>query len=159
MKHGALKHEASLRSIARCFISWGMARNDPQVNLRMPADLKERLDAAAQENKRSLTAEVVERLESTFVELERAAMIRSLIEFQADLLDGALELQLPASTLDKLQAEADKRGWSIQRLVNALVSTAIQHLDEGTEIGKKIETHFFDQLGITLPPPDEDIED
>lgn len=43
-----------------------MARNDPQVNLRFPADLKDRLDVAAQQNKRSLTAEIVTRLEESF---------------------------------------------------------------------------------------------
>ena len=48
----------------------GMARNDPQVNLRMPADLKDRLDAAAEENKRSLTAEVVARLEESFGDID-----------------------------------------------------------------------------------------
>ncbi len=37
-----------------------------QVNFRMPAALKERLEGAAAENKRSLTAEVVERLEGSF---------------------------------------------------------------------------------------------
>lgn len=39
-----------------------MARNEPQVNLRMPADLKEELEKAALENGRSLTAEIVLRL-------------------------------------------------------------------------------------------------
>ncbi|TIN20180.1 MAG: Arc family DNA-binding protein [Mesorhizobium sp.] len=45
-----------------------MARNDPQVNLRMPENLKALLDAAAEKNKRTLTAEVVSRLERTFVD-------------------------------------------------------------------------------------------
>jgi len=43
-----------------------MARTDPQVNLRLPADLKERLEAAAAATGRSLTAEVVWRLQETF---------------------------------------------------------------------------------------------
>jgi hypothetical protein len=43
-----------------------MARDDPQVNLRLPAALKERLDEASEQNKRSLTAEVVARLEESF---------------------------------------------------------------------------------------------
>jgi Arc-like DNA binding domain len=43
-----------------------MARDDPQVNLRIPADLKDRLDRASEKHKRSLTAEVVARLEETF---------------------------------------------------------------------------------------------
>ncbi|SAL11961.1 Arc-like DNA binding domain protein [Caballeronia sordidicola] len=43
-----------------------MARDDPQINLRIPADLKDRLDRASLKTKRSLTAEVVARLEETF---------------------------------------------------------------------------------------------
>ncbi|MGH8037527.1 MAG: Arc family DNA-binding protein [Stenotrophomonas sp.] len=43
-----------------------MARTDPQVNVRMPADLKGRLEDAASESGRSVTGEIVHRLESTF---------------------------------------------------------------------------------------------
>lgn len=43
-----------------------MARDEPQVNLRIPAVLKERLSQASESNKRSLTAEVVARLEESF---------------------------------------------------------------------------------------------
>lgn len=39
-----------------------MARSDPQVNLRMSAELKDALDKAAEKNGRSLTAEIVDRL-------------------------------------------------------------------------------------------------
>lgn len=44
-----------------------MARNDPQVNLRMPAELKAALDKAAEKSKRSLTAEIVARLTDSLV--------------------------------------------------------------------------------------------
>ncbi|MFM0399682.1 Arc family DNA-binding protein [Paraburkholderia nemoris] len=43
-----------------------MARDEPQVNLRIPANLKDLLDEASARNKRSLTAEVVARLEESF---------------------------------------------------------------------------------------------
>lgn len=43
-----------------------MARTDPQVNLRIPADLKERLEDAAQAGRRSLNAEIVARLQDSF---------------------------------------------------------------------------------------------
>ncbi|WP_413143552.1 Arc family DNA-binding protein [Burkholderia cepacia] len=43
-----------------------MARDDPQINLRIPPELKERLDAASARKRRSLTAEVVARLEASF---------------------------------------------------------------------------------------------
>ncbi|WP_176307980.1 Arc family DNA-binding protein [Burkholderia ambifaria] len=44
-----------------------MARDDPQINLRIPLELKERLDAASARKRRSLTAEVVARLEASFL--------------------------------------------------------------------------------------------
>lgn len=54
-----------------------MARNDPQVNLRFPADLKDRLDVAAQANKRSLTAEIVARLERSFADESELVELRA----------------------------------------------------------------------------------
>ncbi|RUV33398.1 Arc family DNA-binding protein, partial [Mesorhizobium sp. M7A.F.Ca.MR.148.00.0.0] len=44
-----------------------MAREDPQINIRMPASLKLRLEDAALELGRSVTAEIVSRLEQSFV--------------------------------------------------------------------------------------------
>ncbi|MCU4483566.1 Arc family DNA-binding protein [Acinetobacter ursingii] len=43
-----------------------MARNDPQMNLRVPVDLKEKVEKAAFENGRTITAEAVYRLEQSF---------------------------------------------------------------------------------------------
>ncbi|MDP3978329.1 MAG: Arc family DNA-binding protein [Pseudomonas sp.] len=43
-----------------------MTKPDLQVNFRMPADLKARLENASKENHRSLTSEVVARLEASF---------------------------------------------------------------------------------------------
>lgn len=43
-----------------------MARTDPQVNFRMPQELRDKLEDASKANKRTLTAEIVDRLESSF---------------------------------------------------------------------------------------------
>ncbi|WP_321865741.1 Arc family DNA-binding protein [Paraburkholderia tropica] len=43
-----------------------MARSDPQVNIRMPAQLKSLLEAASEDSKRSLNQEIVSRLEGSF---------------------------------------------------------------------------------------------
>jgi len=43
-----------------------MARTDPQVNFRIPESLLERIKAAAAESNRTVTAELVSRLESSF---------------------------------------------------------------------------------------------
>ncbi|MDO4434379.1 MAG: Arc family DNA-binding protein [Alysiella sp.] len=45
-----------------------MARNDPQVNFRLPLDLKEKLEQAAKVHGRSLTSELITRLEQSFAE-------------------------------------------------------------------------------------------
>lgn len=42
-----------------------MARTDPQINIRVPAELKKKLELLAIENSRSLNAEVVTRLENS----------------------------------------------------------------------------------------------
>jgi len=43
-----------------------MAREDPQTNIRLPAELKERLMDAAKKANRTFGAEVVMRLETSF---------------------------------------------------------------------------------------------
>jgi molybdopterin converting factor small subunit len=43
-----------------------MARTDPQINLRVPANLKKKIELIAIENSRSTNAEVVQRLEQSF---------------------------------------------------------------------------------------------
>ncbi|GAA0694573.1 Arc family DNA-binding protein [Dyella marensis] len=45
-----------------------------QFKLRLPALLKERLEIAAAENARSITAEIVQRLEDSFPSIETALM-------------------------------------------------------------------------------------
>jgi hypothetical protein len=43
-----------------------MARSDPQVNIRMPPELKERLEASSAESNRSLNGEIIARLERSY---------------------------------------------------------------------------------------------
>lgn len=60
-----------------------MARDDPQVNIRMSATLKRRLEDAAEASGRSLTAEIILRLEQS---LQPAAPAMSRQEI-VDLVD------------------------------------------------------------------------
>ena len=59
-----------------------MARTDPQFNVRMPADLKEKIEEAAKKNGRSMNAEIVYRLQ------------RSLDEEQEEHVDGFHTIQM-----------------------------------------------------------------
>lgn len=51
-----------------------MKQTDPQFKLRLPQGLKDRLESAATSNHRSLTAEIVARLEDSFSEPEKIAL-------------------------------------------------------------------------------------
>jgi len=71
-----------------------MARTDPQVNFRIPAELKDKLDNAAKESGRTLTAELILRLESTFLDAEQPHNLQSKIkslEFTVDQLTDEFE--------------------------------------------------------------------
>lgn len=44
-----------------------MSREDPQLRIRLPIELKEKIEVAAKENTRSMNAEIVQRLEVSFL--------------------------------------------------------------------------------------------
>ncbi|MEQ4907343.1 Arc family DNA-binding protein [Proteus mirabilis] len=44
-----------------------MSREDPQLRIRLPIELKEKVEVTAKENGRSMNAEIVQRLESSFL--------------------------------------------------------------------------------------------
>lgn len=54
-----------------------MARTDPQVNFRIPAELKAKLEQAARDNGRSITNELVARLQASFEQVEGEAPLGS----------------------------------------------------------------------------------
>lgn len=67
-----------------------MAREDPTIYMRIPADLKTRLDEAAAKARRSLTAEVVGRLQTSFelVPEQQVADLRNHIDTLEDLSEA-----------------------------------------------------------------------
>lgn len=44
-----------------------MSRDDPQLRIRLPIELKEKIEVSAKENNRSMNAEIVQRLERTYL--------------------------------------------------------------------------------------------
>jgi len=80
----------------------GMARSDPQTNIRLPADLKQRLTDAAKEANRTFGAEVVKRLEESF-EVDRL-IPEGLEAHEAKLVQQAASLARVDEKLDRLSA-------------------------------------------------------
>ncbi|MCD2164899.1 Arc family DNA-binding protein [Comamonas koreensis] len=75
-----------------------MASEDVQTNLRLPADLKDRLHSSAAENNRSLSAEVSHRLMDSFEsDTSREEMLRLSLRLERDLF--AMELEASTSKM------------------------------------------------------------
>lgn len=101
-----------------------MARSDPQFNLRIPTDLKERLEASAKSSGRSVTAEILANLESALsgetltredVESARlefargfaSAAIQSLVLSIQMELSGEFDHKIETRVLDVVEDQAD----------------------------------------------------
>ena len=101
-------------------------QSDPQFKLRLPSDLKWRLEAEAEINNRSLSAEIIARLESSFMgrgkvlldAADTAAALRQSLQERIERLDKmALEQEVEIKKLrderkrlrDAEQAERDRR--------------------------------------------------
>ena len=86
-----------------------MARNDPQMNLRVPMELKENIEKAALDNGRTITAEAVYRLEQSFEEHKPSEfdkefvlqVIKSQESTITDLTDQIKHLKMSFDVLTK----------------------------------------------------------
>ncbi|AWS96461.1 Arc family DNA-binding protein [Citrobacter freundii] len=80
-----------------------MSREDPQLRIRLPIELKEKIEEAAKSNNRSMNAEIVQRLDASF-----------LSEMPVDELVSAEEALLIVSRAkDELSGIIFKRTFSV----------------------------------------------
>lgn len=93
-----------------------MSRDDPQFKLRLPADLKARIDQAAAENRRSINAELVARLEDSFIPRSMDDIERdSLSKLERELADLSIESFKLTHEMNSLQAMLAKTSESDAR--------------------------------------------
>ena len=107
-----------------------MARTDPQFNVRMPADLKEKIEEAAKSSGRSINAEIITRLEST-------------------LLDQSEDVLLPA---EKARMLADS---SKEKLPNNILRVAASQIRHAVSLGRT--SAFLDISEFELDSMDDDV--
>lgn len=79
-----------------------MARTDPQLNIRIPSDLKDRLEEAATASGRSVTAELIHRIEES---LHGDELTSTHVP--------ASQLKQILDRLDKQQRDIDAIGWKV----------------------------------------------
>ncbi|OMQ26874.1 Arc family DNA-binding protein [Serratia oryzae] len=103
-----------------------MSREDPQLRVRIPAGLKADLEEKAKENMRTLTAEIVDRLETT---LNQDALVQdsngynefvSLYENMADEATYWKEKYEREYALDYADANKDELRSAVERLREVL---------------------------------------
>ena len=81
-----------------------MTSEDIQTNLRLPADLKERLREAAETSNRSMNAEVVARLEDSFTAGAAGQVDEHTLDLFADTVAGKV-----VKALDEREKKRAKR--------------------------------------------------
>ncbi|EPP6257999.1 Arc family DNA-binding protein [Cronobacter sakazakii] len=98
-----------------------MSREDPQLRIRLPIELKEKIEEIAKANNRSMNAEIVQRLASSF-----------LAEVSDDeVLSVEEAIQIVSKARDELSAIIFKRTFSeINKKVRIGHTTFHIHLDD-----------------------------
>lgn len=126
-----------------------MARNDPQVNVRLPVELKERLESAALSNQRSFRAEIVGRLEAYDAIWEQ---MRELVS-ERDKMEGEL-----AATKDAMEQLDIATGQIVanHELTKSL-KASVKALDSALRSEQQITDRLISLLRTRLGATDEDI--
>jgi len=92
-----------------------MAREDIQVNIRLPAELKQKLETQSGFSKRSLTAEIVSRLEESLLRDGDEMLSYEIVEARDRLSSLRRAHQLLANRQRAtIESAATARGWTIE---------------------------------------------
>lgn len=121
-----------------------MSRDDPQMKIRLPAELKAGVETAAKANNRTMNAEIVARLEQTFT---------SGTATSTEAMNAFLEYQLASAKLEEL------RQWRLDaffaKAVTGLVDAIAKKAPEISQAlqGEIGQAQFFSSMYPA--PPDE----
>ena len=88
-----------------------MARTDPQVNFRIPLELKEKIEKAAADSGRSITSELITRLDASFAE-----------ETTDNTKDKSIRVQLDDKWFEASGLTADEFGAFVRMAVQSGVT-------------------------------------
>jgi len=80
-----IDHGGSIVKTTVVHYSLDMTREDPQMKLRMPADLRDRIAEQAKHNGRSMNSEIIARLEGSFSTPENAILLSAFERLNTEL--------------------------------------------------------------------------
>lgn len=118
-----------------------MSRSDPQFNLRIPQELRDRVMEAAKENKRSATAEIIARLEQSFAEQARLSELAEYEEWRKEnpTEDADESIVLMLSHLRHLISSAEQGLKKVERLYDEKTGEHALVANEDGTISKSYE--------------------
>lgn len=119
-----------------------MSREDPQMKIRLPADLKDQIETASKNSGRSMNAEIVARLEQTFAAHPAT---------NTDARSALLEYEIAANQVEALRLQ--QQGMHFARAAESLVSTLREWMPETAEKlnGHLAQLQFFANLYPSVP--------
>lgn len=125
-----------------------MARTDPQLNLRLPAELKDKLEEAATKNNRTLTSETVDRLIASFEQPANPAEIAFVL---SRMEMRAAEAELDLTQMKSMLAEIY---WSLKMATMIAKMPAESQKQEITNRLAEWESTLKDAEGYIGDPKD-----
>lgn len=121
---------------------WGMAREDLHFRLRIPEDLKSRIEKSAEENHRSMTAEIVARLEESFTKRSLDLSDEGIVA----TLKSASALETGLSKLFFFYRDVDLDGFITDQAKEGRAM-------EKTEAVEFILREYLSERGYVVEPP------
>lgn len=131
-------------------------KDDQQTNVRIPAQLKRRITAAAESAGRSFTAEVVLRLEASFESVLEASLLYARTSERQFLLDQIRQRQ---EGIDKLNKEMEEYktvdpSYAAQAGITDMVDRGIKSISDELQMAKA----HLEQDKVYLARVEDDIE-
>ncbi|MDI3450539.1 Arc family DNA-binding protein [Enterobacter sp. V89_11] len=143
-----------------------MSREDPQLRIRLPIELKEKIEVSAKENNRSMNAEIVQRLERTYLaeladdevlsaqdvikivasakdELSDIIFKRTFAEINKKARMGHMGFHIPLGDLELEELSEDDFYYVLKRTFDRLA-----------ELGFSVPEKSLDNAGFLIEIPD-----
>lgn len=113
-----------------------MSREDPQMKIRLPADLKDQIETAAKEAGRSMNAEIIERLSRTQHDEETVKILRNNTVLLRTLANFVL-----------LQNKAPEAMEPMQEAIVSM-SQAIKNTEDDTQLLSASKKSFLEYIEL-----------
>jgi len=123
-----------------------MARTDPQINIRIPQDLKDKLHESASINGRSVNSDITYRLESSFIGNHSSDDLLTPIEAKAIAKLARDNLYNVLFNQCVIEINAAARSGSVMAFVDVTDTVGEDYYDDDSKICTEVVNPVIDKL-------------